>query len=210
MSAGAGRQRKKETIPNHVREEVWRRYGGPLCWCCQIEPISARNKHFGHIIAEAEGGSATVDNLRPVCASCNLRMRTQNMYDFMVAESYPLRDIAAIQRIMRKDPSLISALRGRELYVVPTVVVRGSKSVSGPEYEYVLEGDLLKKYSFLNAVAEAGNLAKLFDKSTHSGVTFHFVVRPEFVRWIRHKQEEVLLKKVEATLTQSPGANTQA
>lgn len=201
MSARAG---KKETIPNHVREEVWRRYGGSLCWCCQIEPISARNKHFGHIVAEAEGGSATVDNLRPVCANCNLRMRTQNMYDFMVAESYPLRDIAAIQRIARKDPGLIPALRGRDLYVVPTIVVRGSNSAPGPEYEYVLRENLLKKCPFLDCVAEAGNLAKLFDTSTYSGVTFHFVARPEFVRWVRHKQEEALLEEVEATLTE-PG-----
>ena len=38
--------------------------------------------HCGHVISEAMGGPTTVDNLRPVCATCNLSMRTQNMEKF--------------------------------------------------------------------------------------------------------------------------------
>ena len=38
--------------------------------------------HCGHVISEADGGPTTVDNLRPVCATCNLSMRTQNMEKF--------------------------------------------------------------------------------------------------------------------------------
>ena len=38
--------------------------------------------HCGHVVAEADGGPTTVDNLRPVCATCNLSMRTQNMNTF--------------------------------------------------------------------------------------------------------------------------------
>ena len=38
--------------------------------------------HCGHVVAEADGGPTTVENLRPVCATCNLSMRTQNMEKF--------------------------------------------------------------------------------------------------------------------------------
>lgn len=184
---------KKATIPAHIREEVWRRYGGTHCWCCQAEPISSRNKHFGHVLAEAEGGLPTVENLRPVCANCNLRMRTQNMYDFMVAEGYPLRDVAAIHRILAKDPGLAEALRGRDLYAVPTITARGTPA---PDYDYVLAESLVKRYPFLAPV----DLEKLFDKSSHEGIVFHFIVRPEYVRWARHKQEAAQLEEVEKTL----------
>ena len=44
--------------------------------------IKMNSFHCGHVIAEALGGPTTVDNLRPVCATCNLSMRTQNMEKF--------------------------------------------------------------------------------------------------------------------------------
>jgi len=38
--------------------------------------------HCGHIVSHANGGSMHIDNLRPICASCNLSMGTQNMNEF--------------------------------------------------------------------------------------------------------------------------------
>lgn len=193
----APRPRRKETIPAYVREEVWRRYGGAVCWCCQTEPISPRNKHYGHVVAEAAGGPATVENLRPVCAGCNLRMGTRNMYDFMVAEGHPLRDAAAIHRVLLKDPSLVAALRGREVFAVPTIT---SALLPAPEYDYVLRETLLKQHPFLAPVVAAGKLDVLFAASESAGITFRFILRPDFVRWARHQQEAARLEKVEAEL----------
>ena len=185
---------RKSRIPSYVREEVWSRYGGELCWCCQTHKISVRNKHMGHIIAEANGGTPTVDNLRPVCSSCNLRMRTQNMYDFMVAEGYPLRDVTAVYRILQKDPEIIPLLKNRHVYAVPTLTKTGCPT---PKYDYVLTKPLLVKYPFLRPIAARGRLGMLFATSVFKGITFHFIVRPDFVRWVRHRQEQEKMDQIE-------------
>jgi len=33
--------------------------------------------HTGHIVAVADGGSNHIDNLEPICSSCNYSMGTQ-------------------------------------------------------------------------------------------------------------------------------------
>jgi superfamily II DNA or RNA helicase len=39
--------------------------------------------HRGHVIAHANGGDDSVDNLRPECESCNLSHGTQHMFEYM-------------------------------------------------------------------------------------------------------------------------------
>jgi hypothetical protein len=80
------RQRKK-TIPKILKDLTWQRWIGDdiakaKCLCCGINEIKMNSFHCGHVISEADGGPTTVDNLRPVCATCNLSMRTQNMEKF--------------------------------------------------------------------------------------------------------------------------------
>ena len=80
------RQRKK-TIPKILKDLTWQRWIGDhiakaKCLCCGINEIKMNSFHCGHVVAEADGGPTTVDNLRPVCATCNLSMRTQNMNTF--------------------------------------------------------------------------------------------------------------------------------
>jgi len=76
--------RKKKTIPKILKDLTWQRWVGDNiaktnCLCCGINEIKMNSFHCGHVISEAYGGPTTVDNLRPVCATCNLSMRTQNM-----------------------------------------------------------------------------------------------------------------------------------
>jgi hypothetical protein len=78
---------KKKSIPKVVKDLTWQRWIGDdiakaKCLCCGINEIKMNSFHCGHVISEADGGSTTVDNLRPVCATCNLSMRTQNMEVF--------------------------------------------------------------------------------------------------------------------------------
>lgn len=40
------------------------------------------NFNCGHIQAEYKGGDQSIDNLKPICQSCNSSMGTQNMDDF--------------------------------------------------------------------------------------------------------------------------------
>lgn len=77
----------KVKIPKVLRSNVWNYYEGRQnkignCLCCNNE-LDYDNFHCGHVIAESNGGNATIDNLRPVCQRCNLGMGTKNMILFM-------------------------------------------------------------------------------------------------------------------------------
>lgn len=77
---------KKKPIPKALRNRVWinafgRVYFG-ACYCCEKKLEITQSWHCGHIIAENRGGLTHEDNLRPVCAECNLSLGTQNMDEF--------------------------------------------------------------------------------------------------------------------------------
>jgi hypothetical protein len=78
--------RIRKTIPKKMRGEVWKKEFGEAptgaCVCCDIPLSFFDSWHVGHIVAVANGGMDTIDNLRPVCSSCNLSMGTENMDDF--------------------------------------------------------------------------------------------------------------------------------
>ncbi len=182
---------KKETIPRHVREEVWRLYGGSVCWCCQKESISVKNKHFGHIIAEKNGGAAIIGNLRPVCPNCNYRMRTDNMYDFMLREGFPIRDVALVlKKVFSRDPKLIRELQGRHVYITPKYSVSNKSYdfedlVDGYNYNLGVE-NLVQKYSFLVELMNKGKLGRLFQCSLEKGIYFHFVSEVRYIKWMKY------------------------
>ena len=78
---------RKKNIPKSLKRAVWdNTFGASVghapCWCCERAYIRQIEFHCGHIIAEASGGQTTLDNLRPICAQCNLSMGTQNMLEF--------------------------------------------------------------------------------------------------------------------------------
>ncbi len=76
---------KKKQIPKIIRDLVFKTYEKECngkCWCCNDQPISYTNFQCGHIKSEKDGGLQEVENLRPICVSCNLSMRTQNMITF--------------------------------------------------------------------------------------------------------------------------------
>ena len=67
-----------------VKRMVWNKYigeeiGKTVCLCCKLTNISQMNFSCGHIISEHNGGDINLDNLKPICASCNLSMGTKNM-----------------------------------------------------------------------------------------------------------------------------------
>jgi hypothetical protein len=51
--------------------------------CRKTEPIKRANFDCGHIIAEKNGDTLELNNLRPICKHCNTSMSTENMDDFM-------------------------------------------------------------------------------------------------------------------------------
>lgn len=77
----------KKSIPKKIKELVWNNHighdiAGSMCTCCEKTPIKNTEFHCGHVLAEANGGTLDITNLRPICAGCNLSMGTQNMDDF--------------------------------------------------------------------------------------------------------------------------------
>ena len=80
-------KQKKKTVPKVMRDLAWNKWIGDnvakhKCMCCEINEIRMNSFHCGHILAEANGGKTSIDNLRPICAACNLSMGTENMMDF--------------------------------------------------------------------------------------------------------------------------------
>lgn len=76
---------KKKSIPAVLREQVWRKYFknslDGLCPIC-ANKISFANHDCAHILAEAQGGSTCINNLRPTCGKCNKSMGTTHLDEF--------------------------------------------------------------------------------------------------------------------------------
>jgi 5-methylcytosine-specific restriction endonuclease McrA len=84
----------KNKIPTTVRIECWRewyasvpedkksKHGDILCYCCDLQTINANHFEAGHIISFKNGGHTHLNNLRPICSTCNKRMGTMNMDEF--------------------------------------------------------------------------------------------------------------------------------
>ena len=74
---------KKKTIPKAVREQCWLAMFGKvfehscyISWCSNT--INVFDFHVGHDNPESEGGTLDIDNIKPICARCNLSM--SNIY----------------------------------------------------------------------------------------------------------------------------------
>lgn len=77
----------KKSIPKVLKDLCWKKWVGEniskvKCLCCEDNEIKMSSFHCGHIIAEVNGGKLSIDNLRPICAGCNLSMGSENMVDF--------------------------------------------------------------------------------------------------------------------------------
>ena len=82
-------KKKKQAIPKNVRMIVWNHYIGEdiikhRCLCCKKVLISNTSFEVGHVLSEKNNGSHEINNLRPICFSCNHSMGAENMIDFVV------------------------------------------------------------------------------------------------------------------------------
>lgn len=79
---------KKKSIPLTLKRNVWNKHigeaiGKTLCLCCKLTEITQLNFSCGHIISEFNDGKLKLDNLKPICVSCNSSIGTKNMDDFI-------------------------------------------------------------------------------------------------------------------------------
>ena len=78
---------KKKSIPKVIKDLCWSKYVGDTvgktrCMCCETNEIKMNDCQCGHVIAEANSGTTTIDNLRPICKACNVSMGTENLNEF--------------------------------------------------------------------------------------------------------------------------------
>ena len=74
-------------IPHALRACVFTTYIKDMntaqCYVGCGARISPFNFECGHVVAVANGGKTVLDNLRPICGSCNKSMQTTNLFDFI-------------------------------------------------------------------------------------------------------------------------------
>ena len=77
---------KKKSIPKAIKDQIWIKYNGYnfeakcyVSWCINV--ISAFNFHAGHNIPESKGGQISIENLRPICSTCNSSMKDNYTID---------------------------------------------------------------------------------------------------------------------------------
>lgn len=78
--------RKKQKIPKALRDQVWLRHMGEVykgtCkvrWC--KNEMTILNFQCGHNIPESKGGATVLENLVPICSSCNQSMSNKYSID---------------------------------------------------------------------------------------------------------------------------------
>ena len=74
------------SIPKAVKDTIWdqcfgKEAGIGKCYCCSGE-INSKKFDCGHIISVANSGTNNIDNLKPICSTCNKSMGTTNMEEF--------------------------------------------------------------------------------------------------------------------------------
>ena len=78
---------KRQSIPYNIRIKVWvkqngEQWSGKCCICSNT--INITNFHCGHDIAVSKGGETVVDNLKPICSTCNLSMGTKTIHEMKI------------------------------------------------------------------------------------------------------------------------------
>jgi len=78
---------KRESIPKCVRNALWINYFKDsrtgMCQCCLREQITIGNFNCGHIVAHANNGPSSLENLVPICTLCNTSMGKYDLKEFI-------------------------------------------------------------------------------------------------------------------------------
>lgn len=74
----------KKPIGDQIKRDIWDMYVGNIvqdvCYCCRNNKIYASSFAAGHVVPEIAGGSLDIENLRPICTTCNSSMGSTNLF----------------------------------------------------------------------------------------------------------------------------------
>src|SRR3972149_9292688 len=91
-------------IPVAVKKTVWKKYfnNREIGKCCICGGKIVRSEfHAGHIVSNYNGGPAILENLIPMCSSCNQSINRHNLVDFMERWGYSIpSSLKEISRII--------------------------------------------------------------------------------------------------------------
>jgi 5-methylcytosine-specific restriction endonuclease McrA len=100
--AGIKTTKKSRPIDKNIRMAVWKKYfglkGDGKCYVCK-RIIYIDHFQVGHNKARAKGGKDHITNLRPICAPCNLAMKTMSI------ETYKKKYFAKPKTKTKKKPA---------------------------------------------------------------------------------------------------------
>ena len=78
---------RRKRIPQSLRIAVWNKHIGRVyegkCYVGCGEIITPFNFECGHIISHKENGRIELDNLVPICSTCNKSIGTKNVHTFI-------------------------------------------------------------------------------------------------------------------------------
>ena len=96
---------KKANIPKALREQVWLKNIGRqfeskclVGWCQNT--MNVFDFHVGHNIPESQGGETNINNLKPICARCNLSMGSQ----YTITEWTKIGDAMPHKNTIKRGP----------------------------------------------------------------------------------------------------------
>jgi len=118
-------------IPVAVKKTVWKKYfnNREIGKCCICGGKIVRSEfHAGHIVSNYNGGPAILENLIPMCSSCNQSINRHNLVDFMERWGYSIpSSLKEISRMVKKK------IRSKFLFNNITPVVPQLKKVGSLE-----------------------------------------------------------------------------
>jgi hypothetical protein len=136
---------KRKRFTQDQREIVWRQFYGDrleaLCVCCGFRTVRPSTSHLAHITALASDGLNEIENIVPICQSCNLATGTKPAEKHQ-RESHP------------KQPS-ISSRRGKPDGSGP--ILSRAWNLPRRNADFVGRKDLLK--ALKEALAKGGKTA---------------------------------------------------
>ena len=88
---------RKQNIPKAIREQCWVASFGKVfehkCyvdWCENL--INPFDYHVGHDQPESKGGTLDINNIKPICARCNLSMSDNYTIQEWIELSAPVKN----------------------------------------------------------------------------------------------------------------------